>query len=83
VRAAAEGVYQDLIDDKFFISLNNGLADIISGLDNFIDKAGGLKTIIMALSGVILANFSNKIPEAIDKARYNFDVLTKGSDKAY
>lgn len=83
VRAAAEGVYQDLIDDKFFISLNNGLADTISGLDNFIDKAGGLKTIIMALSGVILANFSNKIPEAIDKAKYNFDVLTKGSDKAY
>lgn len=83
VRAAVEGVYQDLIDDKFFISLNNGLADVISGLDNFIDKAGGLKTIIMALSGVILANFSNKIPEAIDKARYNFDVLTKGSDKAY
>lgn len=83
VRAAAEGVYQDLIDDKFFISLNNGLADVISGLDDFIDKAGGLKTIIMALSGVILANFSNKIPEAIDKAKYNFDVLTKGSDKAY
>lgn len=83
VRAAAEGVYQDLLDDKFFISLNNGLADIISGLDNFIEKAGGLKTIIMTLSGVILANFSNKIPEAIDKVRYNFDVLTKGSEKAY
>lgn len=83
VRAAAEGVYQDLIDDKFFISLNNGLADVISGLDNFIDKAGGLKTIIMALSGVILANFSNKIPEAINKAKYNFDVLIKGSEKAY
>ena len=83
VRAAAEGVYQDLLDDKFFISLNNGLADVISGLDDFIDKAGGLKTIIMALSGVILANFSNKIPDAINKAKYNFDVLTKGSDKAY
>ena len=83
VRAAAEGVYQDLIDDKFFISLNNGLADVISVLDDFIDKAGGLKTIIMALSGVILANFSNKIPDAINKAKYNFDVLTKGSDKAY
>lgn len=83
VRAAAEGVYQDLIDDKFFISLNNGLADVISGLDAFIEKAGGLKTIIMALSGVILANFSNKIPEAIKNVKYNFDVLTKGSEKAY
>lgn len=83
VRAAAEGVYQDLIDDKFFISLNNGLADVLSGLDAFIEKAGGLKTIIMALSGVILANFSNKIPDAIKNTIYNFNVLTKGSEKAY
>lgn len=83
VRAAAEGVYQDLIDDKFFISLNNGLADIISGLDAFIEKAGGLKTIIMALSGVILTNFSNKIPDAIKNVQYNFNILTKGSEKAY
>ncbi len=83
VRAVAEGVYQDLIDDKFFISLNNGLADIISGLDAFIEKAGGLKTIIMALSGVILTNFSNKIPDAIKNVQYNFNILTKGSEKAY
>lgn len=83
VRAAAEGIYKDLIDDKFFISLNNGFADIISGLDAFIEKAGGLKTVIIALSGVLLSNFSNKIPEALSKVRYNFDVLTKGSEAAY
>ena len=83
VRAAAEGVYKDLIDDKFFISLNNGFADIISGLDAFIEKAGGLKTIIIALSGILLSNFANKIPDAISKVSYNFNILTKGSEAAY
>ena len=83
VRAAAEGVYQDLIDDKFFISLNNGIANAISGLDAFIDKAGGLKTIIASVGGIVTANFANKIPDAIQTARYNIDILTKGSEKAY
>lgn len=83
VRAAAEGIYQNLIDDDFFISLSNGFADILSGLSEFIDKAGGLKTVITGLSGILLANFSNKIPDAIAKTKYNFDILTKGSEKAY
>ena len=83
VRAAAEGVYQSLIDDKFFISFTNGIADIISGLDAFIDKAGGLKTVIMTLSGFLIANFSSKIPDAIKTLQYNFSLLTGGSEKAY
>lgn len=83
VRAAAEGVYQDLIDDKFFISFTNGIADIISGLDAFIDKAGGLKTVIMGVSSFLIANFSSKIPDAIKTLQYNFSLLTGGSQKAY
>ncbi len=83
VRAAAEGVYQSLIDDKFFISFTNGIADIISGLDAFIDKAGGLKTVIMGVSSFLIANFSSKIPDAIKTLQYNFSLLTGGSEKAY
>lgn len=83
VRAAAEGVYQSLIDDKFFISFTNGIADIISGLDAFIDKAGGLKTVIMGVSSFLIANFSSKIPDAIKTLQYNFSLLTGGSQKAY
>ena len=83
VRASTESLYQDLIDDKFFISINNGIANILSGLDAFIDKAGGLKTVITGISGVFLSAFASKIPDAINTVKYNFEVLTKGSQKAY
>jgi len=83
VRASAEGLYQSLLDDDFFIDINNGFAEMLSGLDAFIDGAGGLKTIIVGLSSIIISNFANKIPEAISTAKYNIDVLTKGSTKAY
>lgn len=83
VRASAESLYQDLIDDKFFISINNGIANVLSGLDAFIDKAGGLKTVIAALGGVFLSTFANKIPDALKNIKYNFDVITGGSQKAY
>lgn len=83
VRASAESLYQDLINDKFFISINNGIANVLSGLDAFIDKAGGLKTIITAVSGIFLSAFASKIPDAIKTAKYNLEVLTGGSQKAY
>lgn len=83
VRASAESLYQDLIDDKFFIAINNGIANVLSGLDAFIDKAGGLKTVITGVSGVFLSAFASKIPDAIKTAKYNLQVLTGGSQKAY
>lgn len=83
VRASAESLYQDLIDDKFFISINNGIANVLSGLDAFIDKAGGLKTVITAVSGVFLSTFASKIPDAIKTVKYNLEVLTGGSQKVY
>ena len=75
VRAAAEGIYQSLLDDDFFIDLNNGFANLLGGLDLFIDKAGGLKTIILGVSSILLANFSSKIPTALNNLKINFGVI--------
>lgn len=75
VRAAAEGIYQSLLDDDFFIDLNNGFANLLGGLDLFIDKAGGLKTVILGVSSILLANFSSKIPTALDNLRINFGFI--------
>ena len=83
VKASAEGLYQSLLDDDFFIDINNGFANMLTGLDAFIDGAGGLKTVIVGISSIIISNFANKIPEAIQTAKYNIDVLTKGSAQAY
>jgi hypothetical protein len=65
VKASAEGLYQSLLDDDFFIDINNGFATMLTGLDSFIDGAGGLKTVIVGISSIIISNFANKITEAI------------------
>lgn len=83
VKASIQGVYQALLDDKFFISLNNGFANALGGLEAFIEGAGGAKTVITGLASVMLGAFANKIPDALQTVRYNFDLLTKGSDAAY
>ena len=75
VRAAAEGIYQNLLDDKFFIGLNNALAEVLGGIDLFIDKAGGLKSVIIALSSVLLASFSSKIPTVLNNLSHNFTIV--------
>ena len=83
VQAAAEGIYQSLLDDDFFISLNNGFANLLSGLDAFIDGAGGVKTVLTGIAGIVISVFAHQIPSAIDTLKYNLQVLTKGSSQAY
>lgn len=83
VRASMEGLYQSLIDDKFFIGINNAIADAVSGLDAFIDAAGGLPTVLTTIGSIMLSIFANKMPEAFKNLKYNLDVFTKGADKAY
>lgn len=83
VRAAMQGIYQSLIDDKFFIGINNALAEALGGLDAFIDAAGGLPTILTTIGSIFLSVFANKMPEAFKNLKYNLDVLTKGANAAY
>ena len=83
VQAAAEGIYQSLLDDKFFISLNNGFAIVLKGIDAFIDGAGGVKTVLTGIAGIIMTTFANKIPQALDTFKYNLKFLTKGVQSAY
>ena len=83
VKAASQGIYQSLLDDKFFINLNNGFADLLSGLDAFIDNAGGVKTVLLGIGSTVLTVFSNQIPKALDTLKYNLSILTKGSNEAY
>ena len=83
VAAAAESIYQNLLDDKFFITINNGFADLLSGLNEFIKGIGGAKGIITMFASIMLSNFSHKIPEAIQNLSHNFKILTKGTKEAY
>ena len=68
VKAAWESIYSDLIDDKFFIDLNKGLASIIESLDRFIDKIGGLKGLLITLAPLATSIFKDNMAKSIDNA---------------
>lgn len=84
VKASMESIYQNLIDDKFFISINNGLANLLTGIGAFVKEMGGAKTLLTGFASIFLSNFAIKIPQAIQSVVYNLQLLsTEGTKKVY
>ena len=75
VKASLQSIYSDLIDDKFFIKLTDGFAKLLSGLDAFIDGIGGLKTLLIGISGFVLSSISGKIGPAINQLKINLTTM--------
>ena len=75
VKASLQSIYSDLIDDKFFIKLTDGFAKLLSGLDAFIDGIGGLKTLLIGISGFVLSSISGKIGPAINQLKVNLTTM--------
>lgn len=65
VRAALEGIYQSVINDKFFIYLNKILAGILEFINKIIDNMGGVKGILLLISTLVTTIYSKEIPNAI------------------
>lgn len=83
LKASFQGLYQDLIDDKFFIKLTDFLADTVDGVDSFIDKMGGLKPVLIGILAIVEQSLASKIGPALRNAISNIQILIGGADKAY
>lgn len=83
LKASFQGLYTDLIDDKFFIKFTDFLSDMVDGTDSFIDKIGGLKTLLIGILGVVSQTLSSKITPMLDSLINNIKILTGGSSKVY
>ena len=82
VKAAWQAIYQDLIDDKFFISMLNGLEKVLHGVDALIDGMGGLKGVLGVVGSIITSVFAKDLAKGIDNAIYNFKVFTGEAEMA-
>jgi hypothetical protein len=76
VRAAAEGIYEELLNDDFFIDILKGVEGFLTGINNIIDGVGGLKTILLSVGGIILKQYSKEIPQALKNFSDNIKVIT-------
>ena len=71
VKASLEAVYSSLLNDKFFIGLNNGIADVVDGVKIFIDSLGGVKGLLLAIGSVVTNVFSKQIAQSLQNAAFS------------
>lgn len=78
VKASAEEIYSSLINDKFFIKLTNFFGDTLNVLDNIIDGVGGLKGILIIISGILMKTFSKQMTDNFNAFGRNMVLAGQG-----
>lgn len=81
VKAAMENIYKSLLNDEFFIDLNNALEDLLTGLGAVIKNMGGLKTILIMVGGLATTLFRDQIIDGVKNVSYSIKQLTNTGKK--
>ena len=81
VKAAWQAIYSDIIDDDFFITLNNALADTLQLIDKLIDGFGGLPNLLIAIGTVFTSVFGDKISSGLNDMVYSLSMMTSAGQK--
>lgn len=82
VKASLESIYDTLIDEEFFIGLNDTISKILDVVNRLIKSFGGFKGILFAVSGLFLNLFSNQVAEKITNVAISIQSMTKSGRKA-
>lgn len=76
VQAAAEGIYQDLLKDDFFIQLTDGFGSVLEFIDKIIDSLGGLSGVLPGIALLVNKIFGDKIIAGVQTLAHNLMNLT-------
>lgn len=82
VSAAAQEIYTQLVNDDFFITLNDDIASLLKGISSLIDTFGGLKGILTGVGAIFLKVFGTKISESVNNYIYNLQITSEKGRKA-
>ena len=77
VRAAAEGIYDKLLDEQFFIGVNKILEGTLSHVGDLIDGLGGLPGVLSVVSSLMLKAFGKDIVDSMERMAYNIKLSSK------
>ena len=68
VKTAAQGIYDSLLNDQFFITMNNLLADALGLVEKLVDGMGGFAG-ILGIVGISLTKvFSSQLKDNLSKS---------------
>nr|DAJ96813.1 MAG TPA: hypothetical protein [Caudoviricetes sp.] len=68
VKAAAQGIYDSLINDDFFIGMNDGIAGVLGMIEKLIDSMGGFSGVLSGLGMLAFKVFDKQINESLQKS---------------
>lgn len=71
VQASLEEIYKQLVDDKFFIRLNDTLSDTLNITSKLIDSLGGLPGVLAIISTSMLKAFGPEIVNNMQRIASN------------
>ena len=81
VRAAAEGIYDALINEDVFIKLDNIFTGLLNGISGIVKGMGGMVPILGTIGGIITQKFAKEMPVALNNMKQNLMVLSGQADK--
>ena len=82
VKAAAEAIYSDLIDDDFFIEVLNNVEKLLGLIDHLLDSMGGIGGALAGISALVLKIFDKQIAQGLTNMVYNLKMLTQAGREA-
>lgn len=71
VQASLEEIYKQLVNDKFFIGLNDTLSDTLNITSKLIDSLGGLPGVLGVISSLMLKSFRPDIVNNMQRMASN------------
>ena len=77
VEAAAEEVYDKLINDEFFIDLLNTVEKLITGFSSLVDSMGGVPGLLSSIGFILTKVFSKQITVGIGEFTDKLDSSRK------
>lgn len=75
VKASLETIYNNLLDDNFFINLTDGAADLLDVLNGIIKSLGGAKGLLLGISTIVLTKMRPEITKGIQDIAYSINTM--------
>ena len=82
VRASAEKIYASLMDEKFFIGVNNVIEKALTGVGGLIDSMNGFPGILSMVGMVATTVFGKQMAAGINDAVHNLRVFTGQAEQS-
>lgn len=80
-QAAAQGVYDSLLDDDVFIALADATTEFLSGLEQVIDTMGGLGGVAAIVANLMLKIYGDKAVNGLQSMAKNIRIITGEEEK--